>query len=307
MQLEPRIRDWIETVALPRSRVTGSRPLAGGYSNDNVLVATADGGEYVLRRYLRTNSCPVEAALAARLAGVVPVAEVIAADPSGDAAGEPAMLSAFMPGRLLGEVLAEKGAAAAELGEAAGRTLAAIGSVSFAAPGFFGGGALEAGPAGMEPTNGVDAFVRRCLAEGNAAGHLSADEQRRLVRFAEQAAPELEAVRGSRQLVHADYNPKNLLVSQRTGRWQVSAVLDWEFAFSSSPLFDIGNMLRDPRPAGFDEGFVAGYRAGGGSLPAGWRRLSRALDLFSLAEFLTRPVEHRYFRRAVERIRRLVA
>nr|WP_296076294.1 phosphotransferase [uncultured Actinoplanes sp.] len=307
MPLEPRIRDWIETVGLPGSKVTGSRPLTGGYSNDNTLVVTSDGGEYVLRRYLRTNSCAVEAALATRLAGVVPVAEVIAADPTAEAAGEPAMLSAFMPGRLLGDVLAEvSGPAAAELGRAAGRTLAAIRSVSFAAPGFFSGGELEPGPAGIEPTGDLDAFVRRCLAEGNATGHLSGDEQRRLVRFAERVTPRLAVLRGSRQLVHADYNPKNLLVAPRDRSWAVTAVLDWEFAFSSSPLFDLGNMLRDPRPAGFGEGFADGYRAGGGSLPDDWRRLSQALDLFSLADLLTRPVDHRYFRRAVERIRRLV-
>ncbi|GID90886.1 hypothetical protein Adi01nite_02980 [Amorphoplanes digitatis] len=198
--------------------------------------------------------------------------------------------------------------AAAELGRVTGRALAGIGSVSFAAPGFFSGGALEPGPAGIEPTEGLDTFVRRCLAEGNGAGHLSDAEQRELLRFAEASTPGLEVLRGSRRLVHADFNPKNLLVGRDDdGHWRVTAVLDWEFAFSSAPLFDVGNMLRDPRPAAFEAGFVDGFRDGGGHLPADWRRLSRALDLYSLADLLTRPVDHRYFRRAVERIRDLVA
>ncbi|MBB4761775.1 aminoglycoside phosphotransferase (APT) family kinase protein [Actinoplanes digitatis] len=180
--------------------------------------------------------------------------------------------------------------------------------MSFAAPGFFSGGALEPGPAGIEPTEGLDTFVRRCLAEGNGAGHLSDAEQRELLRFAEASTPGLEVLRGSRRLVHADFNPKNLLVGRDDdGHWRVTAVLDWEFAFSSAPLFDVGNMLRDPRPAAFEAGFVDGFRDGGGHLPADWRRLSRALDLYSLADLLTRPVDHRYFRRAVERIRDLVA
>src|SRR3954447_12545718 len=132
MQLEPGIRTWIENVALPGRKVAGATPLTGGYSNDNSLIATADGGEFVLRRYLRSNSCAVEAALAERLTGVVPVAEVIAADPDGSATGEPLLLSAFVPGRLLGDVLAElPGSAAAELGRSTGRVLAGIGSVSF--------------------------------------------------------------------------------------------------------------------------------------------------------------------------------
>jgi hypothetical protein len=37
-----------------------------------------------------------------------------------------------------------------------------------------------------------------------------------------------------------------------------------------------------------------------------WRQLSRALDLYSLADFLTRPVEHRYFGRAVTCVRAML-
>jgi aminoglycoside phosphotransferase (APT) family kinase protein len=250
----------------------------------------------------------VEAALAARLAGIVPVPEVIGADPDGSGAGEPVLLSAFVTGRPLGDVLAGvTGPEAAELGRATGRTLAAIGSVEFAAPGFFSDASLEPGPPGMEPTSGLDAFVERCLKEGNAAGHLDDDEQRSLLRFATEAAPDLAVLRGSRRLVHADFNPKNLLAVRTDGRWRLSAVLDWEFAYSSSPLFDVGNMLRDPRPAGFGEAFVDGFREDGGELPGNWRRLSQALDLYSLADLLKRPADHRYFRRAVERIRALIA
>ncbi|MGW2441505.1 hypothetical protein ACWCY1_32940, partial [Streptomyces goshikiensis] len=31
-------------------------------------------------------------------------------------------------------------------------------------------------------------------------------------------------------------------VGRRAGQWAVAAVLDWELAFSGSPLFDVGNM-----------------------------------------------------------------
>ena len=289
--LGPAVQAWLTGVALPGRRITAVRRLTGGYSNDNCLITTT-GGAFVLRRYLRRNSCALETALAARLARVVPVPEVVAADPTGDRAGEPVLLSTFVPGRPLGDVTGAR---------AAGAALARIGSVTFSAPGFFAGGTLE--PDGAEPTAGLDHFVKRCLDEGNADGHLTDDEQRKLMRFAEEAAPALTALAGSRHLVHADYNPKNLLVDGD----RVTAVLDWEFAFSGSPLFDIGNMLRDPRPPGFAAAVLDGFRAEGGDLPPDWRRLSRALDLYSLADFLTRPVDHRYFARAVERIRELVA
>jgi len=52
---------------------------------------------------------------------------------------------------------------------------------------------------------------------------------------------------------------------------------------------------------------VAGYQEAGGELPAGWRETSEALDRCALADFLTRPPGHRYFRRAVALIRAQLA
>jgi aminoglycoside phosphotransferase (APT) family kinase protein len=202
--VDPAVRAWLEQ-ALPGQQITGTAPLGGGHSNENILVTTGSGG-YVLRRYRRgsraaaARTCAIEAALAARLgAGTVPVPEVIAADPAGAAAG----------------------------------------------------------------------------------------------------------TAGSRQLVHSDYNGKNLLAVCRGGRWLISAVLDWEFAFSGSPLTDVGNMLRfrDRYPPGFTDGFLAGYQDAGGQLPPRWREISEALDLYALADFLTRPPDHPYFAKAVALIR----
>jgi aminoglycoside phosphotransferase (APT) family kinase protein len=87
------------------------------------------------------------------------------------------------------------------------------------------------------------------------------------------------------QLVHSDYNPKNLIVAPGPGGWSVAAVLDWEFAYSGCPLADIGNMLRFRAeiPAPFAEALITGYRGAGGELPARWRELSEALDLYALA------------------------
>ncbi|MCY1141062.1 phosphotransferase [Actinoplanes sp. Pm04-4] len=296
--MESSITAWVEEVALPRRRITGTRTLTGGYSNDNTVLTMDDGHRYVLRRYLRNNKCALEAALARRLTGVVPVAEVIAADPTGATAGEPVLLSTFVAGTPVDVSMPG-------IGHAVGETLAHIGAVEFDTPGFFSGGALE--PDGAEPTEGLDQWVDRCLTEGNATGHLTEAEQQSLRTWARNATPDLAALKGSRRLVHSDYNPKNLLATETPdGRWRVSAVLDWEFAFSSTPLVDVGNMLRFPRPQPFTDDFLTAFRNAGGSLPDNWRRLTQALDLFALADFLTRPPHHRYFIKAVERIRVLL-
>lgn len=286
------LREWVETEALPGRRVIEARTLSGGYSNENVLLTMDDGGAYVARRYLGADRSVVETALSRRLAGVVPVPEVVAT-------GDRMLLSRFRPGRMLSEVLAET-ADVAELGRAVGETLARIGTVTFEAPGFFTGTTLE--PDGTEPAEGLDRWVDRCLAEGNAAGHLTDTEQRELRAYAARMTPLLEAVHGSRRLVHSDFNPKNLLVVHN----EISGVLDWEFAFSGPPLTDVGNMLRDPRPPGFAEAFIAGFEGAGGFLPPGWRQMSKAIDLYALADFLRRPPSHRYFQRSIARIRDLL-
>ena len=73
------------------------------------------------------------------------------------------------------------------------------------------------------------------------------------------------------------------------GRWQVVAVLDWEFATSASPLIDVGHFLRYETPdAGLREPhFSRAFVESGGVLPDDWRRLSRVLDLTGLVHCLT--------------------
>jgi len=302
--LEPPVLAWLGR-ELPGHAVAAAEPLGGGYSNDNALITT-DRGRYVLRRYRPRpgrdtgRTCSVEAALAARAAAAgVPVAEVIAADPGGRAAGQPLLLARFAPGVMVSNALAADPGAAAGLGRAAGQALAAIGTVTFARAGLFTGPDLVPSPAGLPAS--LPGFVETCLRAGSAAQALSPAELDRLRALAAAADPLARSVTGARQLVHSDYNGKNLLAVARDGRWSISAVLDWEFAYSGSPLADIGNMLRfrsDDRD-GFAGPFIAGYRDAGGALPPRWREISEALDLYALADFLTRPPGHRYFGKAV--------
>lgn len=293
--------------ALPGQRVVHTRPLAGGYRNDNILVVTGDGQRYVLRRYRYHNTCAKEAALAERLAGIVPVPEVIAADPDGRIAGEAVLLSRFVSGMSVKEALNRASDAGAyPLGLAVGRALAAIGGVTFPSTGVLDGDLRPV--SGSTPTT-LAAFVSDCLRSDGALQALDADARTRLLRHAERAESTLATLSSDARLVHSDFNPKNVLTRQRSGEWVIAGVLDWEFALSGSPLIDIGNMLRfaDERPAAYTRGFLDGFSEAGGRLPDHWRELSEALDLFALADFLTRPPDSRYFRKAVEAIRKRIA
>ena len=299
--LDPATAAWLRRV-LPAHRITAAEPLGGGYRNENIRLVT-DGGGYVLRRYLRgdaARTCAIEAALAVRLAaGGVPAAEVIAADPEGSASGLPLLLARHMPGLMVSVAVTREPGAASGLGTAAGRALAAIGAVTFPSGGVFTGPDLVPSPDGLPSS--LPEFLESCLRAGHAAGPLSPAEIGRLRALAAAADPLARSVGPARQLVHSDYNGKNLLAVDGGGRWSISAVLDWEFAFSGSPLTDIGNMLRfrAEHPPGFADGFITGYRDAGGELPDHWREISEALDLYALADFLTRPPDHRYFGKAV--------
>jgi aminoglycoside phosphotransferase (APT) family kinase protein len=267
-----RTREWLESVALPGRTIAATRRLSGGYRNNNLLLECADGARFVLRRYLGDNRCAVEAALARLLDGVVPVAPVVAADP-----GDTALLLEFVPGTPVDVLLKTVGENEAHaVGVVAGQALAAIGTVEFDQPGFFSDAELR-----PEPMSGdLAGFVGDCLRRADPRWDLTESEQDGLRALAVGWTP---LVPGDARLVHADFNPKNLLAERTVDGWLVT-VLDWEFAFSGSPLTDLGNVLR------FGETpFTDGVVAGAGPLPGGWREAARALDLFAVADFLTRP------------------
>jgi aminoglycoside phosphotransferase (APT) family kinase protein len=305
-QLGPDLDAWLaDVLAAP---VVAATPLSGGYRNANTLVSTADGDQFVVRQYLQdgaARTCAIEAALLVMMAGIVPAAEVVAADERGQTAGQPVLLTSFVAGSMLSDELRLQPDEdeAAELGRSAGLALARIGAITFGQAGPFADASLEPIAGGLPGS--LPEFVEQCLAAGQAAEVLSAAELAGLRRLAEDGQRVADQADVASQLVHSDFNPKNLLVGPGPDGWTVAAVLDWEFAFSGSPLVDVGNMLRfaGELPPGFADGFIGAFAWAGGALPDDWRPISQAYDLYALADLLTRPVSHRYFGRAVTALR----
>ncbi|WP_424215886.1 phosphotransferase family protein (plasmid) [Streptomyces sp. BI20] len=307
-------RSWLARHALPGARLCGVDPLPGGFTNDMVLLTARHPGapepeRYVLRRHRPSgsrfprNTCGVEVAVLARAAaGGVPVGPVVAADPQGRATGRPTLLYRYVEGVPLTGVLGDgpAPAGARSLGRAVGAVLARIGRVRLARPGGFADPSLVPVAEAPPPLADLAGFVDRCLAGAPADGPLTAGDAARLRALAGRGGRALGAVARERGLVHGDFNPKNILVRRRAGDWEVAAVLDWEFAFSGSPLFDLGNLLRFAHeyPPAFGAGVVEGFRAGEGRLPADWSGISRTLDLFALADILTAPPDADCFARA---------
>jgi aminoglycoside phosphotransferase (APT) family kinase protein len=143
-------------------------------------------------------------------------------------------------------------------------------------------------------------WVERCLTSPSLAAWPAATRiglQRLAVRCGELVAASPPLAR----LVHGD-NGKNLLVDDRG---ELTAVLDWEYAWSGAPLADVGNLVRFEAGAGdFTAGVASGYAEAGGTLPPGWRAVAAAHDLFTLAELAARTVDSPVVRRARAVLRR---
>lgn len=91
-------------------------------------------------------------------------------------------------------------------------------------------------------------------------------------------------------LVHGDFDPANILVDKINGSWIVTGILDWEFAFSGSYLWDVANMLRyaHKMPPEFQNAFIEALGKSGIKLQTTWQTTIHLLNLSSLLDCLKR-------------------
>ncbi len=80
------------------------------------------------------------------------------------------------------------------------------------------------------------------------------------------------------------------MLAQRGNGWEVTALLDWEFALAGPALYDVALMLRHEHqlPQAFAADFIARLAQQGVELHRGWHQPAKLLDLFNLYEFPTR-------------------
>jgi aminoglycoside phosphotransferase (APT) family kinase protein len=279
--------------AFPGCRILSCRLLTGGYANTLYKIAiAAPERDLVLRIYTRDPaSCPKETAIARLVEGHVPIPSLIYADCTGQQAGHPYSVMEWIDGISLDSSL-EQGdvAAIGECAYAAGATLATIGTFTFPATGFLGPDLSVATPF-AELGQTTQDYIRECLFTGHAGEKLGSQLTDTLWRLVETKGYYLQDIPPQARLVHADYKGQNLLMRLANARWQMAAVLDWEFAFAGTPLIDIGIALRflDQLPAIYSDNLIRGFTENGGILPATWKPISKLLDLINLCDFLNSP------------------
>jgi len=281
--------------AFPNSRIANTHVLSGGLINTNVKIEfSAPQPPVVLRVYQGDAAvCLKEAAVLRLVHSTVPVPEVIHVEPDGIDGSLPFCILQFVHG-ITFQQLKRTGDLDAihEASASVGKTLAHIGEFQFSKP-----GRLLAEPetdlmVGDEYGEGPDpipCLLDTFLQSEHLQRRLDASFRRKLHDFIWSWSAELRALTIERHLVHSDFGNRNILVDCVNRRWQVVAVLDWEFALSGSPLLDVGHFLRYERDdRSLREPFCSrAFVEYGGILPAAWRRLSQVVDLTGLVHCLT--------------------
>jgi aminoglycoside phosphotransferase (APT) family kinase protein len=256
-------------------------PLSGGYSGETFLV-TGAGEQAVLRLYAkRPARAAVDQALLERLRGLLPVPRVLeAVTVPGGPGRPPFLLLEALPGDRLDLVLpAADEPLRRRLAEAVTGVLVLLATERMPRPGFFTDASLDPAPIPAGSGDQVG-FLEAQLGAPWFAG-LTDAERAGLRAVARRAAT--ATARPSRiALVHADFNPKNLLVDPATGG--VTGVLDWEFAYAGAPLADVGNLLRFETDPVFAGAVAEAYADRAPDVPAGWLDVARALDLYALID-----------------------
>jgi hypothetical protein len=287
-----------------------AQPASGGYSGETFTGTWMNERAYV-RMYERDpGRAVIDLAISRRLAGIVPMPRVLAAEPRPTRGLPPHIVTAAVLGQRA-DVLLDRGLgrpAATALGRQLARLVTLLRAVRFDDAGPFRDADLRVGEWPRELATLTSWYDH--LEPGLASAGLGRRSAPRLRPALGAASGRLaRATLGGASLVHGDLNGKNLLVDPDTGR--LRAVLDWEFAYAGDWTTDVGNLLRSatagagggPGAAswtalrtGLVDSLHAGlYEDGTATAADGvdddWLRRAVDLDLFALLELAARRTE----------------
>jgi fructokinase len=266
------------TRVFPNRELRSIELLEGGLTNRNYLARFDGTGDCaVLRIYSHgPEVCEKELGILRAASYVVPVPEVIHADPKGEDGAGPYIVYRFAEGITFLELKAK--GSGEDMASAAYAIGMALAPVRMIAPNGFPGST-----AGYRlPNEWIDSNLLE--------QRLGAWEINRLRAFVDAWWPWIQPLYADRALVHGDFNNRNTIVKHDGGRWTVTAILDWERASLASPLWDAARFIcyESPHRPLREPHFANGFRDGGGTLPEDWTHFARTINAISAAESLTR-------------------
>ncbi|HCJ1102230.1 TPA: GNAT family N-acetyltransferase [Legionella pneumophila] len=272
-------------LAYPDKKLISHELITGGCANLNIKIVVEDEKHpLILRVYLRDKDASYrEQKLAALLKQTIPVPLTYYI---GELEDYHFAITEFMPGMPLRDLL---------LGDAPhylstimhelGAILSKIAAHEFSRTGFFDK-QLNVIP---YESSDVIKFAQDCLGYKTVLAALTPEVISEILKVFEQYG-HLFPDENGKHLVHGDFDPANILVEKVNGLWVVSGILDWEFSFSGSVLWDVANMLRyaHKMPPEFESSFIEALEKNGIKLEHTWRTAIHLLNLSSLLDCLKR-------------------
>lgn len=261
--------------------------LSEGCANSNYKVEFVTGQAIMLRIYLREKGSLVrEIALHKLVADQLPVPKIFYSDDGCALIDHPYAIMEFIDGELMrGVILSKDESAIRECAFSAGIYLNHLRHIRLEQGGFFQDGDLT-----VRPFNHDEEYLPyaySCLDHENIIDSLGKQRADTLRVFLEQNQHYLPN-KSDANLTHADYDPANMLVKKIKNRFEVVALLDWEFAFSGSYFLDIGMFLRYSHklPEIYESSFVKGIISEGNTLPKHWKKSAKLMDVICLLSLL---------------------
>ena len=272
-------------MAFPADHLDSYAIIEGGCDNLNIKISLAVSNQsFILRVYLRDKQAAYrEKNLGVLLSQNFPIPQVYFI---GDYENYRFAITEFLPGITLRDLLlSNEPHDVSALMFDAGQLVTSIQSHHFASAGFFDD---ELNITELSSQNSLIDFAHQCLNHPIVIQGLTvsvtANIKHLIEKFKMYFPDETE-----HHLVHGDYDPANILVDKIDGQWKITGILDWEFAFSGSSLFDVANMLRyaHKMPTSFEMSFIQGVSTKF-TLPQHWRITIHLLNIISLLDCLTR-------------------
>jgi Ser/Thr protein kinase RdoA (MazF antagonist) len=258
--------------------------ISGGCANLNIKFTCTDSSTpLILRIYLRDKEAAYrEQKLATLVKDSVPIPEVYFV---GDTDGYRFAISEYKPGITLRELLLKgKTEDLQPIMSEVGSILAKIQNYRFPHSGFFDN---DLQIKDCITQDFCITYAKKCLEHPTTIRIISQENISKIHDHLDKYHF-LFPDNTQNHLVHADFDPANILVHNIQNTWKISAVLDWEFAFSGSTLCDIANMLRYAHhmPDEYERAFLSGLQNDGFQLPENWRISIFLLNLLSLLDCL---------------------
>lgn len=286
-QLAASVLEQMVRFAYPDKKLISHELIASGCANLNYkILLEAEKNPLILRVYIRDkDAANREQKLGALLKQTVPVPLTYNI---GEIDGYHFAITEFMFGMSLRDLL---------LGDfpydislimhEVGTLLSKITAHEFPNAGFFD---KELGIVPHSSSDDNLTYAKECLRNATVLSVLTPQVVSKISHYLEKYRSHLSSTENERHLVHADFDPANILVCKINSAWEVSGILDWEFSFSGSVLWDVANMLRyaHKMPSEFQDAFLKGLTNGGIALPENWRITVHLLNLTSLLDCLQR-------------------